>query len=482
MNRIYLHTTRGICPVCREVVDAKVFAENNRVYIEKYCLSHGRNSALISSDETYYRQSHRYIKPGRLPAASFAERVSGCPDDCGLCPDHEQHICMPVLEITGRCSLNCPICIAHEEDRPDLTLDQIRFMMDRLLSAEGTIDVLNVSGGEPMMHPHYREIMTYLTSLEAVTKISVSTNGLALLDDDDLIKFHKDQGVIVSLQLDGCGPSVYPGLRGRDLRAEKQRIVEGLLRHDLDFTLITTLARGINDTREDMMFLYDLCMEHANILSWMIQPLVYRKDRENEVNVMDRITIPDAIRLVSEASRGKIRTDDFMPLPCCNANCFSLVHLLQYEDGAYLPIKRFVQQQRYIETIQNRSFFGADEESFEGIKDIIFSIWTDAEDLSPELRESTAKALKSIRGIIKDIQRANEGCGCHSAKRTFDTASRKIKSIYIHHFMDADTFDLTRVRRCCTIYPKPDGKFYPMCTYNNLYRKKQRRKAPGNVV
>jgi uncharacterized radical SAM superfamily Fe-S cluster-containing enzyme len=36
----------------------------------------------------------------------------GCPYDCGICPDHRQHICCVLLEITNRCNLHCPICFA----------------------------------------------------------------------------------------------------------------------------------------------------------------------------------------------------------------------------------------------------------------------------------------------------------------------------------------------------------------------------------
>lgn len=38
-------------------------------------------------------------------------------------------------------------------------------------------------------------------------------------------------------------------------------------------------------------------------------------------------------------------------------------------------------------------------------------------------------------------------------------------------FMDAETFDLSRVRRCCTVYAKENGQFYPMCVFNVLRRR-----------
>ncbi len=469
-----MNTTRGICPECGKIVDAKVYSENNKVYLEKYCMVHGRNTALASSDYSYYKEAHKYIKPGWNQKKYFGETVNGCPCDCGICPDHEQHICMPVLEITGRCNLNCPICIADEDSRENLSLDQIKTMVDGLLESEGKIDVLNISGGEPTLHPDYRRIIEYVTSVEEITKISVSTNGLAVLERDDFLAFHKKNGVIISLQLDGAGKDVYTRLRGRDLVEKKRQIVDALISHDIDCSIIAVIARGINDTIEDVEYLHRLFMTNENILSLLFQPLVHARKMKSKTNAMDRVTIPDVIRLVSRASNNTVRKSDFMPLPCCNANCFSLVHLLKIEGDAYLPIKRFLDQERYIETIKNRSFFGSDEESFQEIKDIIFSIWADGDEKEGITRETADKALRSIKNIIKEIRRDNCECGNFSSKRAFDAGSRKIKTIYIHHFMDADTFDLTRARRCCTVYPKPDGKFYPICTFNNLYRGKGR--------
>ena len=50
-------------------------------------------------------------------------------------------------------------------------------------------------------------------------------------------------------------------------------------------------------------------------------------------------------------------------------------------------------------------------------------------------------------------------------------AERRIKSIFIHAFQDVETFDLSRVRRCCQAYPQPDGRLIPICVHNVLRRK-----------
>jgi len=466
MNRIFMNTTKSICPVCNELVDSKVYSQDNKVYMEKLCMTHGVNTALISGDYNYYNNSHEFIKPGQLELKYYSGKNKGCPNDCGICDEHEQHICTPVIEITGRCNLNCPICIAQEPDRKDLSFDELKRMVENLLEAEGSIDVLNLSGGEPTIHREYRKFVEYLTSINEITTVSVATNGLSFIDNDEFVLFHKENSVIPSLQLDGADDSVYEKLRGIPLLEKKKQIVEKLIEHDINFTMIAVIGRGINDDLKNFKYLYDLFITHENILSLMFQPLVYNSRLGH--NIMDRVTIPDVIRLAAEAGSDIIEEDDFIPLPCSNANCFSLTHLLQIEDNSYLPFKKFIQQDKYINIIKNKSLFGTDEESFNEIRDLVFELWANTDGMDQSMIENSEKALRSVKSIIKDIQKNNDDM--FNPKKTFNTASRKIKSVYIHHFMDTDTFDLTRVRRCCTVYPKTDGKFYPLCSYNNIYR------------
>ena len=468
-ERKVVDITRSICPQCHEIVDAKVIIEQGKVFLEKYCLIHGFGKALVSSDPEYYFSAPKYLRPGKRQK-SYASTVGrGCPDDCGLCPDHEQHICMPVIEITGSCDMNCPICIAAESHRQDLTLEEIRKMVEKLIETEGKIDLLNISGGEPTVHPDYIEIVKYLSSVPQIVKVSVSTNGLNLLKRPELLKLHKSLGVIVSLQLDGEGGQSDVRLRGRDLVREKREIVSRLIEDDIDSSLIMTIGRGINDTFSDVGFVYDVFMKNDNFMSLLFQPLVYTHSSGMGFNITDRITIPDVIDLVAQVSSGLVDKDDFMPLPCCHTNCFALAHLLRVTGSGHIPLKRFLRQDRYIDLTKNRTLFGSDEDNFNEIRDMIFDFWVDSGDICDCMKDMTERAMKSIKEMIKEVQ--IEG---YDARRAFSTAGRRFKSIYIHHFMDNDTFELTRVRKCCTVYPKPDGKFYPMCVYNNLIRGRNR--------
>jgi uncharacterized radical SAM superfamily Fe-S cluster-containing enzyme len=54
----------------------------------------------------------------------------------------------------------------------------------------------------------------------------------------------------------------------------------------------------------------------------------------------------------------------------------------------------------------------------------------------------------------------------YTPQRALAIAERSVKSIFIHQFMDPDTFDLARARKCCQVYPQRDGRMIPVCVRN----------------
>ena len=57
-------------------------------------------------------------------------------------------------------------------------------------------------------------------------------------------------------------------------------------------------------------------------------------------------------------------------------------------------------------------------------------------------------------------------------KRVLYVASRdgKLRAVTPYQFMDRHTFDLSRARKCCQVYPQPDGRLVPACVHNCLRR------------
>jgi uncharacterized radical SAM superfamily Fe-S cluster-containing enzyme len=134
---------------------------------------------------------------------------------------------------------------------------------------------------------------------------------------------------------------------------------------------------------------------------------------------------------------------------------------LKLEDGRHVPVKQMVDADRYLDLIQNRAMFGTDAESFRDVTDAVYELWSGPAALSPD----SQKALGAIRCLL-----ASATAGGYSPHRALAVAERSVKSIFIHQFMDPETFDLSRARKCCQVYPQLDGRSIPVCVHNCLKR------------
>src|SRR3982751_5526232 len=145
---VFLGTTRSLCPHCRRVVDAKIIVRDRRVYFRKKCPEHGTVEDFVCADVAYYTR-HEFDQPSRMPRQYGVEPDRGCPLDCGLCTEHEQHTCIGVLEITSSCNLTCPMCYAGSSPGgKHLSFEAVCQAIDRLVEVEGRPQGLQRSGGE----------------------------------------------------------------------------------------------------------------------------------------------------------------------------------------------------------------------------------------------------------------------------------------------------------------------------------------------
>ena len=183
----YRGTTRSLCPDCRRVVDAKIIVRDGRVWFRKRCPEHGEFEDFVSSDVAYFDR-HELDQPARLPNEFGVEPDRGCPYDCGLCEEHEQHTCIALIEVTTGCNLKCPLCFA--ESGPGGThVDFTTFteMVDRLVELEGVADVIQISGGEPTLHPDLVRMVRYAYD-QPIQAVMINTNGIRLAKDRQLVE------------------------------------------------------------------------------------------------------------------------------------------------------------------------------------------------------------------------------------------------------------------------------------------------------
>src|ERR1700680_3639064 len=230
----FLGTTRSLCPTCRRLVDAKIIVRDPRVYFRKRCPEHGTIEDFVCSDVAYYDR-HEFDQPARAPLVYGTESQRGCPFDCGLCPEHEQHTCVALIEVTSGCNLKCPMCFAESgPGGQHVDFATYTSMVDRYVYLEGIPDVLQISGGEPTLHPDLLRMVRYAydTPIQAVM---INTNGIRLAHDPALVEqlaTMRDR-LEIYLQFDGLEDAAYTKLRGEALLETKLAALEALQRHDL---------------------------------------------------------------------------------------------------------------------------------------------------------------------------------------------------------------------------------------------------------
>jgi uncharacterized radical SAM superfamily Fe-S cluster-containing enzyme len=218
---IFLEFTRSICPDCREVIDAHVFSRDGKVFMKKRCKNHGLFESLISSDVERYTNAYKFNRQGMMPLKFGTDVKEGCPYDCGLCPDHEQHSCVGVIEITNACTLRCPTCFTTVEGHDFLSLEKVGYMLDEFIHHEGsTPEVIQFSGGEPTIHPNILEMIN-LARQKNIKFVMLNTNGVKISIDESFVMELAKLDPVVYLQFDGFRKETHERLRGEDLREIK---------------------------------------------------------------------------------------------------------------------------------------------------------------------------------------------------------------------------------------------------------------------
>jgi uncharacterized radical SAM superfamily Fe-S cluster-containing enzyme len=241
----------SICSTCYRKVEGKIIFQEDKVYLTKRCPQHGAEKVLIADDVDYYRRSREiFIKTPEMPVVYNTPVKWGCPYDCGLCTDHEQHSCLSLIEINDFCNLQCPICYAesgpHRQQHRSLKL--IEGMLDAVVGNEGEPDVVQISGGEPTLHPDFFTILD-MAKARPIRHLMVNTNGTRIAKEEAFVERLAEYmpGFEVYLQFDSFEAEALLALRGADLRQVREQALEKLNKFGISTTLVVTLKKGLND-------------------------------------------------------------------------------------------------------------------------------------------------------------------------------------------------------------------------------------------
>ena len=445
---LYYDHAVSVCATCLRRVEASILIKDERVYLEKWCPQHGRERVLLADDAAYYRMAReRYIKPPELPQRFNTERRWGCPYDCGLCPEHMQHSCLTLIELTDHCNLRCPICYAdsgpHRQGFRDLAT--ITRMLDAVVANEGEPDVVQLSGGEPTLHPEFFEILDAARA-RPIRHLMVNTNGLRIANDPEFVARLATYmpGFELYLQFDSLRDEVHQELRGAKLRTTRLRALEALNRHCISTTLVVTVKKGLND--HELGEIIDFALTQPCVRGVTFQPIQHAGRAENFDPATDRLTLTEVRRRILDQST-HFTPEDLIPVPC-NPDCLAMAYALKVDDQVF-PLTRYVPAEVLVDAGRNSIVVERDT----ALRERVFQLF--ATNHSPE---SQACSLSDLLCCLPQVQ-APEGLG-------YDNVFR----VLIMQFIDAHGFDLRAVKKSCVHIAQPDGKIVPFDTFNLFYR------------
>lgn len=443
---IFYDTTSSVCSTCLRPVEAKILIKENAVYLEKWCPAHKTESVLISDDVDYYRLCREiYLKPPEMPVSFETKMEYGCPFDCGLCPDHMQHSCVSVVEITEQCNLSCPVCYAESSPSHGrhASLSEIIAMLDTVVKQEGTPDVLQISGGEPTIHPDFFAILDAVRQ-RPIRHLMINTNGLRIAQDSEFVKRLSEYkpGIEIYLQFDSLQAPALKNLRGARLIETHQAALEQLEKYNLSTTLVMTVKRGLNDDEIGDVIQHALkwrCVRGVNI-----QP-IQEAGRVEDFTKANRLTVSEVRRKIAQQSN-LFSLDDVMPVPC-NPDTLAMAYALKQGEKTF-PLTRWLKPADLLAGSKNTIIFERDA----SLKKQLFKLFST--NLSPDNQN---QCLSELLCCLPKI--AGEGLN-------YDNVFR----VLIVQFMDAHNLDIRALKKSCVHIAQADGKLIPFEAFNLFYR------------
>jgi 7,8-dihydro-6-hydroxymethylpterin dimethyltransferase len=285
-----LKRTTSRCPTCHTSCPAEVWRTGgipSTVLLKRTCAQHGESAICISSDSRFYWLAHGKSGSACCASSGLPAGTLGCnatPGDA-LGIQEKLSTCLALIEIVNSCNLACPTCYADSPvgngARVDaVPIEDLKRRIQGVIERKGRIEILQLSGGEPTLHPNFFELLRWLHGNSGIQYVLLNTNGVRIANDDafarELRETFRYGAFQLYLQFDGPQSEGQTFLRGADLRATRQRCLERCAKMNLPVTLAMTV------TPDNLPFLWDAIefgLSWANVRGICFPPAGFRTSR-----------------------------------------------------------------------------------------------------------------------------------------------------------------------------------------------------------
>ena len=457
IDSIVLKRTQSLCPVCRKTVPAFVRQENSEIVLHKNCPEHGDFAAVINSDPRHYHLSlgassanETSESNGQLPVVS--DDIAGCGSGCCGTSAEQLSTCVGFIEIVSSCNLSCPVCFAdspHQSQVDAMDYDEFVNRVSAVIKRKGAIDILQLSGGEPTIHPEFFRLLEWVLSNDGIGHVLLNTNGIRLNSEAffrQLETLRNKYGKLeIYLQFDGLQANGQMELRGVDMRQTREKVVSKCQAAGIPVNLAMTVDEhnrahlgdvlrfaldhpGVSGITWQPMFGSGRAYDGFNLTGTSLQNLTAEPNvAQVQRPTTRRLNVADIIAGAVSQSDGLVTEEDFTPLPCGDPNCHTVAYLLRQGDGLL------------------------------GLASLI--------------------DLESVQGFLQDRMNYDVQdllkCGCESEPlghvlKELEIGKDSVLRLVIKPFMDVWTYDQHRVDRCCVHVIGPGGSLESFCRHYAL--------------
>jgi 7,8-dihydro-6-hydroxymethylpterin dimethyltransferase len=465
---LYLHASRGLCRECgnARLVEVRYVSDGQRVFLERLCPEHGRSRALVAESLAWLLEAQQLPPAPRPPERVLPRSGHQCPSACGPCELHGQRCTLPVFSITNACNLRCPICFTY--NRADaiyhMPVDELRRQLDFVVEATGGVDLINITGGEPTLHPELCELVA-AARRPGIGRVTVNSNGLTLAERPELCQQLGELGAYVILSLDTLDPGRSVRLHGRDLVAVKQRALDNLEKAGVQTTLLMVLVGGVNE--DELGSMVELALVRDFVRSLTIQTMTYTGQGGGgfapSAGLREHLPVDGVERRIAEATGGRLRRADFLPLPTAHPLCYGVSYLLIDERGTPHSFARLLGRESLARHLADGYLLHPGDQLEEEIRRGVDRLWS--EGAEPGL-------LAAVKSLLRELFPPGQTLSVHERQRR---AEQRVKTIYVHAHMDEDTYEVGRAMRCPDQVPVDASRLIGACNYNLFYRMKDPR-------
>ena len=319
-------------------------------------------------------------------------------------------------------------------------------MLETLVASEGFPDLVQISGGEPTIHPDIVAILK-LAKSKPIRHIMLNTNGIRIARDKAFVEelAALTPGFEVYLQFDSMKRDALENIRGADLRKVREQALANLEGAGISTTLVCVIKKGVNDSEIGDIVRHALTFKCVRGVT--LQPVQDAGRNLNFDKNRDRMLLTDIRRAIYTQAGEIFGAEDIIPLPC-NPDAISIAYGLR-DDAKVTPITQLIPKAELLAIAPNTISF----EKYPQLRDRLFDLL------------SLASSGERTRTVLGDLL-----CCLPQVEVPDDLGYDKVFRVAIVSFLDRYNFCIAAVKRSCIHFVTSKKQIIPFDTYNLFYR------------